>query len=89
MVVDLSQLDRFLYWFLIFEVCQLFSRDLGVNLPAAHLFIFVGFNSSGYLAPTIAPGQLFFTLNLPGFLINGRGYSMASQNEQYRALFII
>ena len=39
-------------------------------------FIFDGFYCSGYLALEIASGQLFFTLNHPGFLITGSGYRM-------------
>ena len=57
-----------------FEVCQLFSRNLGVNLSATHLFIFGGFHCTGYLAPKIASGQLLFTLTPPGLLINGCVY---------------
>ena len=73
MVVELSELDRFLYYFLIFEIWWLFLGNLGVSLSATHLFIFDGFYCSAYLAPKIAPRQLFFTLNPPGLLITGRG----------------
>ena len=66
----MSQFDRFLYCLLAIEICQLFSRDLGVDLLAAHLFIFGGFNCSGYLSQS--PRFINHTLGLLGYGVFGR-----------------